>query len=291
VTDLSSGQPAQVVWAYWEDGPHQSRAPYLDLCLETIERHAHPLELRVLSRHDVVTWLPAIDLERWETLPAPNYRSDYVRSRLLQRYGGVWIDVDTIALSPLAFLLDELDETGMVCFGKEVHRFFGGLCAAAPGTPFVDAWVERQDRALSRLTDWSTLSYAGLAQDVTWKLARDVPWKAIPMPRVAPVPWYQWRRFFSRIESPQRVLEGAPETVVLWNAVMAPRLRHRTRAQLLRSRILLSRLLRIGLGISSVEDEDDPWTRFHGLSRLRFSEPGQRAESSLRRLPGGHGRP
>jgi hypothetical protein len=194
-------------------------------------------------------------------------------------------------LWPLGFLLDELDGTGMVCFGKEVHRFFGGLCAAAPGTPFVDAWVERQDRALSRVADWSTLSYAGLAQDVTWKLARDVPWKAIPMPRVAPVPWYQWRRFFSRVESPRRLLEGAPDTVVLWNAIMAPRLRHYTRAQLLRSRILLSRLLRIGLGISSVDDEVDAWTRLHALSRLRFSESGQRAESSIRRLPGGRGGP
>src|ERR1700676_4774700 len=77
----------------------------------------------------------------WESLPAPNYRSDYVRSRVLQRYGGVWMDVDTVALSPLSQLIDELDASGMVCFGREVGRFFGGLCAAAPGTAFVDAWV------------------------------------------------------------------------------------------------------------------------------------------------------
>lgn len=289
MTDPVRGHQAPVVWAYWEDGPHASRAPYLDLCLETIERHASPMELHVLSRHDVTRWLPSIDLERFETLPAPNYRSDYVRSRLLQAYGGIWIDVDTIALSPLSFLLDELDETGMVCFGKEVHRFFGGLCAAAPGSPFVDAWVQRQDRALSRLDDWSTMSYAWLAQDVTWKLARDVPWKSVPMHRVAPVPWYQWRRFFSRIESPGRLLHGSVGTVVLWNAIMAPRLRHRTRAQLLSSPMLLSRLLRIGLGTSGVGDEEDAWTRLDPLARGRFSERGQGIESSLRRFSGGGG--
>ena len=80
------------------------RSEYLDLCVETIERHVAPLELRVLSRHDAVTWLPDLDVERWESLPAPNFRSDYVRSRLLQRYGGIWIDVDTVALSPLSQL-------------------------------------------------------------------------------------------------------------------------------------------------------------------------------------------
>jgi Capsular polysaccharide synthesis protein len=278
-----TGEPAAVVWAYWEDGPRARRSVYLDLCLETIEHHAAPLELRVLSRHDAVTWLPDLDVERWESLPAPNYRSDYVRSRLLHRYGGIWMDVDTVALSPLSQLIGELDRTGMVCFGKEFGRFFGGLCAAAPDTAFTDAWVEGQDKALSRRTDWSELPYAALAQDVTWEIARRLPWKALPMGRVAPVPWYEWRRFFSRVESPRRVMEGSPITVVLWNAVMAPRLRPRTRPELLADHTLLSRLLRLGLGSSTVPDEEDLWTRLHGLSTLRFSLPGQKVEAALRR--------
>jgi hypothetical protein len=277
-----SNDPAAVVWAYWEDGPRARRSAYLDLCLETIARHAAPLELRLLSRQDAVTWLPDLDTEKWESLPAPNYRSDYVRSRVLQRYGGVWMDVDTVALSALSQLIEELDGAGMVCFGKESGRFFGGLCAAAPDTAFVDAWVEGQDRALSKHTDWSQLPYAALAQDVTWEIARRLPWKALPMERVAPVPWYQWRRFFSRVESPRRLLSGSPITVVLWNAVMAPRLRPRTREELLAGHALLSRLLRIGLGQSTVADEEDAWTRLHALSLARFSLPGQRVESALR---------
>jgi hypothetical protein len=284
-----SDDPAAVVWAYWEDGPRRSRSVYLDLCIETIARHAAPLELRLLSRGDAVTWLPDLDVERWESLPAPNYRSDYVRSRVLQRYGGVWMDVDTVALSPLSQLVDELDDTGMVCFGKEVGRFFGGLCAAAPGTAFVDAWVEGQDKALSRHRDWAELPYAALAQDVTWEIARRLPWKALPMERVAPVPWYEWRRFFSRIESPRLLLKASPVTIVLWNAVMAPRLRPRSRPELLAGRTLLSRLLRIGLGRSTVDDEEDGWTRLHALSALRFSLPGQRVESGLRRSLGARG--
>jgi hypothetical protein len=248
-----SGDPAAVVWAYWEDGPRAGRSVYLDLCLETIERHAAGLELRV-------------------------------RSRLLHRDGGIWMDVDTVALSPLSQLIDELDDTGMVCFGKEFGRFFGGLCAAAPDTAFTEAWVEGQDRALSRRTDWSELPYAALAQDVTWEIARRLPWKALPMQRVAPVPWYEWRRFFSRLESPRRLMEGSPITVVLWNAVMAPRLRPRTRPELLAGHTLLSRLLRLGLGRSTVHDEQDLWTRLHALSALRFSLPGQRVETGARHV-------
>jgi hypothetical protein len=273
------------VWAYWEDGKRrQSRSVYLDLCLETIARHAGALELRVLSRHDALGWLPDLDVERWEALPSPNYRSDYVRSRLMQRYGGVWIDVDTVAMAPLSRLLDEIDDSGVVCFGREFGRFFGGLCAAAPGTAFADAWAEGQDRILDRYRDWSELPYAALAQDVTWEVARRLPWKSLPVGSVAPVPWYQWRKFFSRTESPRRVLAGDPITVVLWNAVMAPRLRPWTRQELLSSHMLLSRLLRIGLGMSTIEDEQDAWTRLAWTSQVRFSLPGQRVETGVRRL-------
>jgi Capsular polysaccharide synthesis protein len=278
-----TAEPAGVVWAYWENHRRAHRSEYLDLCVETIEHHVAPLELRVLSRHDAVTWLPDLDIERWESLPAPNFRSDYVRSRLLQRYGGIWIDVDTVALSPLAQLLEELDSTGMVCFGKELGRFFGGLCAAAPATAFVDAWVEGQDKALSRRADWADLPYAALAQDVTWELARRLPWKALPMERVAPVPWYEWRRFFSRLESPRHLLPASPITVVLWNVVMGPILRDRSRTELLAGRALLSRLLRMGLGFSTTLQEEDAWTRLHLLASIRFSQPGQALESTVRR--------
>ena len=280
---MTDGSASPAVWTYWEDPPGGVRPAYLDLCLETIERHAAPHELRVVSRRDAPVWLPDLDTERFEVLPAPNYRSDYVRSRVLQRYGGIWIDVDTVALAPLSELLAQLDDTGIVCFGRELGRFFGGLCAAAPGAPFVDAWVEAQDWALSKVHDVSTLGYAALAQDVTWAIARRLPWKSLPATKVAPVPWYQWRRFLSRVESPRRVLSASPITVVLWNAVMAPVLKDRTRARLLSSRMLLSRLLRIGMWVSTTEAEEDVRTRLHVLSTVRFSVPGQRLEHATRR--------
>lgn len=271
------------IWTYWEDPPGSVRPAYLDLCLETVRMHAPPLTVRCLGPREAEDVLPDLDVDRWRALPAPNYRSDYLRARVLDRYGGIWIDIDTVALSPLSELVAEIDDTGTVCFGRELGRFFGGLCATRAGSPFVEMWAAEQDKVLDRQPDWSSLSYAALAQDVTWHVARRVPWKALPMARVAPVPWYQWRRFFSRIESPGRVLAATPITVVLWNAVMAPRLRGHSPEQLLRSRMLVSRLLRIGLGGSRPEDEEDMATAFHRIADLRFSRPVQGVELALRR--------
>jgi hypothetical protein len=70
---------------------------------------------------------------------------------------------------------------------------------------------------------------------------------------------------------------------VLWNAVMAPALQDATRERLLASRMLLSRLLRIGLGHSTVEAEEDLYTKLHVLSAARFSLAGQRMELTSRR--------
>lgn len=278
-----TGRPP-TVWSYWETRPGRVRPPYLDLCLETIQRHAGPLEVRCLDAESSLEVLPEIDVGRWAALPAPNFRSDYVRSRVLRRFGGIWVDVDTVVLGPLQELWDELDDSGTVSFGREVGRFFGGLCAARAGAPFTEQWAGGQDRALDQSSDWSSLPYAALAQDVTWHVARQERWKALPTDRVAPVPWFEWRRFLSRLESPRRVLAGRPVTVVLWNSVMAPYLRGLSHDEVLRSRMLVSRLLRIGLGRSEAADEEDRYTALHRISELRFSDRGRRIESAVRHL-------
>ena len=148
----------------------------------------------------------------------------------------------------------------------------------------MDGWVRKQDEVLDRTRLWTDLAYSALAQDVSWGLARDLPWKSLPMDRVAPVPWYQWRRFLSRTESPARLMAPRPVTFVLWNALMAMPLRRYDRDQLLASRILLARLLRMGLGVSELTQEEDAWTRLHELSGLRFSGFGQRVEATVRRM-------
>ena len=68
---------------------------------------------------------------------------------------------------------------------------------------------------------------------------------------------------------------------------MAMPLRRYDRAQMVASRILLARLLRIGLGLSQPAEEEDAWTRLHELSVLRFSSFGQRVETTARRVVGG----
>lgn len=271
------------IWAYWEDLPGRRRSSYLDLCLETVRRHAGGTPLQLLDRGSVLEWLPDLDQRVWERLPAPYLRADYARSRLLHRYGGLWTDVDVIAVAPLGKLLGALDEAEMAGWGREFGRFFIGLCAARPGGVFTADWIDGQDATLATNDDWDRLPYRALGQDVVWGLAQRHAWSSWPAGQVAPVPWYQWRRFFSRVESPTRLLAARTATVVLWNASMGPRLEGARRSDLLEGSTLLSRLLRIGLGLTDAAEEERLWTHLHRLSDLRFTRAGQSVEVNLRR--------
>lgn len=289
MTDRRSGGNGvlghDAIWMYWEETPGRTRPPYLDLCLETIHHHAGDAEVRVLDETTVFRWLPDMSDEVWFTLPSPVSRADYVRPRLVHRHGGLWVDSDTIAMSPLLSILGEIERNELVGWGRELGgRFYTNLFAGAPGGRFLKEWIREQDEVLRRTANWRTLGWAALGQDITWPLARRSSYLNMPISRIAPVPWWRWRELLSRLPSPGKVLADQPITVMLWNKEMGPELVGTTRDELLDGRMLLSRLLRIGLGYSLPEGEEDSWTRFRWVSELRFTTHGQRLEIRLRRL-------
>lgn len=262
------------VWLYWEDLPGQKRAPYLDLCLETIRLHSpsEPVLLDYKTAFDYVD----LDAKRWEALRTPAFRSDYLRARLLYRYGGLWADVDTIAFPSLGTLLETLRDEEVVAFGAEVERIYPGLMAARAGAAALSTWMERQDETL----DAGRSDYSALGQVLISEMTREVgTW---PLARVAPVMWWEWRRFASRLESVRVVLASDPPAIVLWNSGMGNVFGSASREDLLEGKCLLSRLLRVSLGLSTVPDEVGIWDKARALNRVRFGYAGRVMETRLR---------
>ena len=99
---------------------------------------------------------------------------------------------------------------------------------------------------------------------------------------IAPVLWYEWRRLLSPFQSPAAVLQASPMMVMLWNAEMGGELAHLEAGSLLKSKMLIGRLFRIALGMSSLEDELDFRRALAWLPRIRFSRLGRGVEHRLR---------
>jgi hypothetical protein len=271
------GAPGRV-WMYWEKRrPTSVRTPYLDLCFETVEAHLDGLSLEVVDERTIYDWLPDLDQATWNRLPRPQSRSDYGRNRLLSRYGGIYLDFDCVVIDSLRRLLEPLSRTSLAGWGDETEGlFYNNLLAARPGSPFLEEWIVAQDRLLHGSDDWRTLHYAALGQHLAGDVARHVEHHSFAENQVAPIPWNFARRFFSTTESPERLLSCRPITVMLWNAAMGERLEHVGAEQLLTGKTLLSRLLRIGSGRSTLEQELDLRTRLHVVSDVSFSGPTMR---------------
>ena len=242
---------------YWEDLPGRRRPAYLDLCFESVQRQATNLDLVVVGPESIFDYAPDVDPTVWAGLPGPNFRSDYARTRLLYRYGGIWIDYDLIAFRPLTELLAPLADQAIAGWGKENRgRFYAGLFAARPGSDFVRRWLEAQDDRLQQSGDERSLPWPALAQHITEPLAQELDYYSWPMRRISPVMWWEWRRFTSNLDSPSRVLSFSPYTVMLFNKVMGPRVGLLSRKDVLEGQTLLSRLLRISLGLTTEEEEE-----------------------------------
>jgi len=142
--------------------------------------------------------------------------------------------------------------------------------------------MQSQDETLASSDDWTSLSWSALGSDAFHPFMNDGNYANVPFKKVAPVLWYEWRRFLSPFQSPADVLASSPVTVMLWNKGMGPILADRSVSQLLQGNMLLSRLFRIALGESTLEEELDGYTRFSRVSDLRYRANGYRVERRLR---------
>ena len=225
---------------YWENRPGQKCPDYLLLCHDTVARNLGRCgPLRVLNRDTVFDWLP--DLDRRVGPPGwPGAAGRYVRTRLVHRYGGIWIDHDCIVRRPLDALADHLEHYEFVAWGGDVQgRLFNNLFAARADSTFVATWLDAQDRVLAATDNWTSLPSASLGNDAIHPLLRQFDYANLPSWEVAPVLWFKWRCFLSPFQDPRRVLAADPITVMLWNKSMGPALGNRTTDELLTSPMLV----------------------------------------------------
>jgi hypothetical protein len=272
---------------YWEQPPDVVRAPYLDLCIETVQRNADGLDLKVVDQDTIFEVSSTVDRDNWSLLRSIPHRADYARTHLIYEYGGLWLDVDCLVMRPLSELLEVLDNADVAGWGTGIGGNFSiGMFAARPGASLIHAWLTEQERVVNSADGSRQLGWTALGADIMTPLSQQFHFVRWPTAKVAPVPYWEWRRFTSRLESPRRVLAHQPDTVMLYNKLMSRYFGGLSRSELLGQRTLLSRLFRIALGITSPADELDAWVRLDPVSRLRFTRPGTQLEHWIRLAAG-----
>lgn len=79
---------------------------------------------------------------RWQQIDTWNGKSDVARFEMLERFGGIYIDADTIALRPLTD--DLLQNEFFACYESETERpglVASGIMGAKQGNPLIELLV------------------------------------------------------------------------------------------------------------------------------------------------------
>ena len=109
------------IWTFWE--PRDKMPAYLQLCMKTWEKFLPNAKINLLDYSNIENFIDVNEYD--ESLFSGQYRIDQIadalRALLLEKHGGIWLDVDTIILNRAAQKYFTADGMG----GGQEALFFG----------------------------------------------------------------------------------------------------------------------------------------------------------------------
>lgn len=164
----------KIIWTYWENMNGETEYPtHIKLCLETFKKHLFNYKIIVLNNHSIKEYLPDVRDDLNDLLIAQ--KVDYYRIALLYRYGGIWIDADSIIMRNLDEVFDKLDNeydfvgfgcTGNVCFNGK-FRPSNWMLASRQNGLLMKTTLNLLDEKLNKKT--KSYKYHDLGKLVIWE--------------------------------------------------------------------------------------------------------------------------
>lgn len=131
------------VFTFWE--PKESVPGYVRLCMETWARNLPGYEVVVLDRESLCDYLTSDELAEIDC-PAESLakQADCIRCALLNKYGGIWLDADTVLTKPLDARFTSPDVTMVARHEASGPVIYGAyIYAAEPATKLMAEWYRQ----------------------------------------------------------------------------------------------------------------------------------------------------
>jgi hypothetical protein len=131
------------IFAYW-DKPERIPA-YLQLCLATWRIHGGISDVHLVTDRNLHEWLDGdvLDLTALQHYPVAE-RKDAIEIAILARYGGLFLDVDTICAGPPLAIGQALAGSEIALYGYHV-----AAVAARPGSTIMQRWLALLQQTLA----------------------------------------------------------------------------------------------------------------------------------------------
>ena len=139
------------LWCFW-DGPPMP--PLCELGLKTLLHNSQDFDFHLLNSKNIREYLPDLT-ENWEKIRKWAHKTDYVKPRILTKYGGVFVDVDVICLNNLSLLTDRLEKSKATFMADELSPgttkwLSVNLMIAKPNSPTLKRYLRKQYKLLKK---------------------------------------------------------------------------------------------------------------------------------------------
>jgi len=148
-------KPRRTIWMYWEG----KSLDWVNLMVEIAEKNSgcEVVLLNPKTIHSIISTNELIT--DWQSITPIAHKADYLRSVILTKFGGIWLDVDTIVLQDLNYLLDMLEDYDMVGFDQMGFNPNLGVLVCRANSPIMRKWKEELEITFNSTKKIKTWSY------------------------------------------------------------------------------------------------------------------------------------
>lgn len=138
IPDFKINEVPKIIWAYWDS---DEIPEIVKLSIKSWRKRSPQYKINFTNQKNIGTLISLP--ENWKTLPA--YRqSDIIRLRLLEKYGGVWIDASTILLEDVDKFISKDNLTLFITPSSSLENpvFENWFISAPPNNKIIGMWIE-----------------------------------------------------------------------------------------------------------------------------------------------------
>jgi len=261
----------KTIFTFWE--PKDKIPGYLSLCIKTWKKFLPDYEIKILDYKTAKEFIGETLFSDiiCKSMPLP-LQADAIRVALLQKYGGIWMDCDTIILNGNFFEQFQNFDLAMIGDEKQRNQYIGVIFASNNSILLKD-WLENvinnvkyykftlYNKNKTNITEYSlkkAKSYFLLGYDIIVPLLKNKKGKQyfrLDFNRINPFPeriyfnnstlnfTQQYKLFYFQKGDPQLVLDNSQDLILLHNSWTPVKFKNMSEEEFLKQNILLSKLL------------------------------------------------
>lgn len=143
----------KIIWTYWEGSEPPNS---VQQCMKSWKFYNPDYTINIVTRDNLVTYLPEVDIYSMKMATTPQRVSDFVRLHLLEKYGGVWCDSTILMTDKLDYETRNEDFIGYYLNGFTINPDWpvieSWFFACPPHSTFIKNWKE----AFIQINDFNT---------------------------------------------------------------------------------------------------------------------------------------